>query len=196
MGRNSLKEKRQQEIIEAFYDVARKIGLENASIAKVADYMDINPSLIVHYFRSREALLEGLVRFTLEKYQDIFRIDGQEFNTARSVHALINNLFSRKWNVLFDDGVFFSCYALTYRNKKLRQSFKSLHDSLRELLATAIRRAKRHGVVRIQNEKKTVSIIFALMEGGYYYLGMVDSKKECDRQMQIFKKQALGLLGL
>jgi hypothetical protein len=36
MGRKSLKPLRQKAIIKAFYKVAKKEGLENASIAKVA----------------------------------------------------------------------------------------------------------------------------------------------------------------
>ena len=196
MGRTSLKVQRQREIIVAFYRVAKKTGLENASIAKVADYMDINPSLIVHYFKTREALLEGLVKFTLEQYKDIYKINGDEYRSPNDVIKLLDNLYSRKWNRLFDDGVFYSCYALTYRNPKLKHSFKSLHDSLRNLLVDALRRARKNGVVRIRDEKETGAIIFALMEGAYYYLGMVGSSRERDRQMNILKKQAIVLLGL
>lgn len=196
MGRTSLKGKRQKEIIQAFYSVSKKTGLENASIAKVADYMGINPSLIVHYFKSREALLEGLVVFILEQYKDIYKINGEQYASSRDLTKLINNLFSRKWNKLFDDGVFFSCYALTYRNKKLKAAFKALHDSLRDFLVAALRRAKKNGVISIGNERETAAIIFALMEGAYYYLGMVNSRKECDKQMKVLKKQAVLLLGL
>jgi len=54
MGRKSLKETRQQEIIKVFYKVAKKEGYENTSIAKIAKVMDINPSLIMHYFETKE----------------------------------------------------------------------------------------------------------------------------------------------
>lgn len=51
MGRKSLKEPRQKEIIRAFYKIAKKEGLENASILKTANLIGITPSLIMHYFR-------------------------------------------------------------------------------------------------------------------------------------------------
>src|SRR5882762_5365027 len=114
MGRISLKDTRQKEIILAFYTVAKKIGLENASIAKVADHMDINPSLIVHYFKTREALFSGLIAFILEQYSGIYKTNGQDYSSASELKQLIDNLFSRKWNKLFDDSVFYSCYALIY----------------------------------------------------------------------------------
>lgn len=196
MGRISLKDTRQKEIILAFYTVAKKIGLENASIAKVADHMDINPSLIVHYFKTREALFSGLIDFILEQYSDIYKTNGQDYTNARELKQLIDNLFSRKWNKLFDDSVFYSCYALVYRDKKIRSAFKALHESLRKLLTDALQKANKNGVVNIRNEKETVEIIFALMEGAYYYLGMVDSKTDYARKLNMLKKHALLQLGL
>ena len=164
MGRISLKDTRQKEIILAFYTVAKKIGLENASIAKVADHMDINPSLIVHYFKTREALFSGLIDFILEQYSGIYKTNGQDYTNARELKQLIDNLFSRKWNKLFDDSVFYSCYALIYRDKKIRSAFKALHDSLRKLLTDALQKANKNGVINIRKEKKTVEINFARME--------------------------------
>jgi len=196
MGRISLKDTRQKEIILAFYTVAKKIGLENASIAKVADHMDINPSLIVHYFKTREALFSGLIDFILEQYSDIYKTNGQDYTHARELKQLIDNLFSRKWNKLFDDSVFYSCYALVYRDKKIRSAFKALHESLRKLLTDALQKANKNGVINIRNEKETVEIIFALMEGAYYYLGMVDSKTDYTRKLNMLKKHALLQLGL
>lgn len=196
MGRISLKDTRQKEIILAFYTVAKKIGLENASIAKVADHMDINPSLIVHYFKTREALFSGLIDFILEQYSDIYKTNGQDYANARELKQLIDNLFSRKWNKLFDDSVFYSCYALVYRDKKIRSAFKALHDSLRKLLTDALQKANKNGVINIRNEKETVEIIFALMEGAYYYLGMIDSKTDYTRKLNMLKKHALLQLGL
>ena len=67
MGRKSLKNTRQKEIIEAFYTVAKQEGLENTSFAKVAKLMGINTSLILHYFESKETLLFGLINYILDK---------------------------------------------------------------------------------------------------------------------------------
>jgi AcrR family transcriptional regulator len=53
IGRKSLKYIRQREIAEAFYEVCIEEELENASISKVATRLNINPSLIIHYFNTR-----------------------------------------------------------------------------------------------------------------------------------------------
>ncbi len=196
MGRTSLKAIRQQEIVNAFYTVAKKTGLENASIGKVADHLNINPSLIVHYFSNKESLLQALIDFTLDQYSAIYQNNGSEYASQKELKALIDNLFSRKWSALFDDGVFYSCYALTYRDRKLRASFRSLHDSLRTFLVDALKKARKNGVISISNERETAEIIFALIEGGYYYLGMTDAENTYASKMKILKKQAYQLLGI
>jgi len=196
MGRRSLKSTRQKEIILALYNVARMVGLDNVSIGKVADHLDINPSLIMHYFKSRDQLILGLIDFILTQYDGIYQTNGGSYSTSKEIEALIASLFSRKWNKLFDDSVFYSCYAMTYRNKKVRTAFKRLHDSLRMMLVEALQKAKQNGVIEISDERKSAEVIFALVEGAYYYLGMADSRKEREQKISIIKEQALIILGL
>ena len=49
-----------------FYKLAKKEGLENASMAKTAEIIDMNPSLIVHYFKTKEYLVYGLIEYILD----------------------------------------------------------------------------------------------------------------------------------
>ena len=196
MGRKSLRVVRRKEIIIGLYETAKEIGLENASIAKVASRLEINPSLILHYFKTRDEMMTALIEFILEKYSDIYKVEGNGIQSTKKLYKLIDNLFSRKWNELFDDGVFYSCYSLIYRDDEIRRTFKILHDSLREWLIDAIKDAKENDIVHVENEVETAEVIFALIEGAYYYLGMVDNKKEYQRKLKYFKKQALKLLNV
>lgn len=196
MGRKSLKDSRQEEIINAFYEVAKEIGLENTSIAKVAEHMGINPSLVLHYFKTRDELLNGLIEFILKKYNGIYKSTEQGLTTLHDLYKLIDSLFSRKWNHLFDDGVFYSCYALVYRDKTVKKSFRLLHEALRHALAEALRTANENGVIEIENEEETTELIFALVEGAYYYLGMVDNKRVYKQKLSFFRNQALTILNV
>src|SRR5215467_664403 len=106
MGRKNLREPRQKEIIQAFYKLAKKEGLENASIAKTADLINVNPSLIIHYFKSKDYLVYGLIEFILDKYLLIYNLNGKKNDNPKTILLkTIDNMFSKKWNVLFDDGV-------------------------------------------------------------------------------------------
>src|ERR1044072_8499547 len=127
MGRKNLKEPRQKEIIQAFYRLAKKEGLENASIAKTAELINVNPSLIMHYFKSKDYLVYGLIEFILDKYLLIYSLNGFTSKNPKVVlNKILDNIFSKKWNTLFDDGVSYSCYSLTFRNKVIRQKYKVL----------------------------------------------------------------------
>ena len=196
MGRKSLKDIRQKEIIKGFYAVAKKEGLENTSIAKVAELMQINPSLIIHYFKSKDGLVLGLIDYILERYEGIYKINGGEIDTKEKLKELIDNLFSRKWNRLFDDGVYYSCYALTYRDDQFKDKYKALHDSLRFMLQKALDEANRHGVITCSNRNELAETIFAVLEGAYYYLGMSSSNVEYEKKMKLYESYVLRLLGI
>ncbi|UII32774.1 TetR family transcriptional regulator [Fulvivirga ulvae] len=195
MGRKSLKEVRQTEIINAFYEVAKETGLENASIAKVARHLDINPSLIIHYFKTREELLLALINFTLERYKGMFQFDAQH-PTAENLKELIHNLFSKKWNELFDDGVFYSCYALSYRDDRIKNSFRLLHESLRGMLTSVLEHYQRHNIINVEDVSELAEQVFVLIEGAYYYLGMLEGTEEYQRKIETYRSLALNLISL
>ena len=61
MGRKSKADVRKKEILEHFYIVLKQEGFENASIAKIANLMDVNPSLLIHYFKTKEEMVFAFV---------------------------------------------------------------------------------------------------------------------------------------
>ena len=145
MGRKSLKDVRQKEIVEAFYEVARREGLENASLAKVAGEMGINPSLVSHYFGSKNALIFGLIKFILESYGNFYTMEYGEDSHGSRLQKIIDNLFSREWDKLINDEVFYNCFTLIFRNKKIKIAYRELHEHLRLWLTEAIEEAKAMG---------------------------------------------------
>ncbi|RIJ50832.1 TetR/AcrR family transcriptional regulator [Maribellus luteus] len=193
MGRKSLKDTRQKEIVKAFYAVAKKEGLEKSSIAKVADYMTINPSLVIHYFKSKQDLEVALIDYILERYLNIYKSNGK-IDSQEKLLELIDKLFSRKWNRLFDDGVFYSCYAMVYRNKQFKEKFKELHDSLRTSLKESLFEAQKNNLIQEEDVEKLTQVIFALLEGAYYYLGLVGNKEEYALKVEYYKQQVQTLL--
>ena len=64
------------------------------------------------------------------------------------------------------------------------------------MLIDALRKAKHNKVIKIDSEEAVAEVIFALVEGAYYYLGMVDSKADYTAKMALLEQQALSLLGL
>ena len=195
MGRKNLKEPRQREIIKAFYKLVKKEGFENASIAKTAELININPSLIMHYFKTKDYLVYGLIEFILDKYLLIYKLNNAASNNPKIVlNKIIDNLFSNKWNTLFDDGVSYSCYSLTFRNKVIRQKYKILLDRLRKSLEDSIVACNNAKLLAVKNPSLTADLIFVLVDGAYYYLSLIDDKDEYLKKLNQYKKHAIKLL--
>ena len=194
MGRKSLKPIRQKGIIKAFYQVARKEGLENASIAKVANVLDVNPSLVIHYFKTKQDLIHGLIEYILERYRLIYNPENGTSNPRERLEKIIRNLFSRKWDKLFDDGVFYSSFSLIFRDKTLKAHYKNLHDNLRQMLTDTLREANEQGVIDVNDVEKTADLIFIFIEGAYYYLSMVSDKAEYETRIAYYQKTVLAML--
>lgn len=196
MGRKNIGDQRRSEIIISFYEVSRSLGLENASIAKLAQHMGISKGLVLHYFKNREELLLGLNEYILEQHlrvmvsEDIGKMDCKEH-----VIHFIENLFTRAWNTYFDDGVFYSCYALVYRVPEFKESFKSYLIELHEVLYKKLEEAVAFDVIVATDLKELTEVIFALIDGAYYYLGMYNEHDLIyKKQIAIYVKYSLRLL--
>ncbi|HWV31461.1 MAG TPA: TetR family transcriptional regulator C-terminal domain-containing protein [Dyadobacter sp.] len=197
MGRKSLKEARKKEIIKVFYSLAKKNGLENTSIAKIAAKMEINPSLIIHYFQTREDLVYGLVDYILDKYKLIYKVSAAHSKDSRkALLEIIGNIFSKKWNALFDDGLFYGCYAMAFHDAKVRDLYKKLLDSLRAMLIGHIEQCRADGVLDVEDVETVADNIFVLIDGAYFYLSLVSDKEEYEQRLSKYRQQALSILHL
>jgi len=195
VGRKSLKDIRQKEIVIAFYKVAKKEGLKKASIAKVAESMKVNPSLIIHYFKSRKELLNALIDFTLKRYLEIYKLDGR-IDSKDKLIALIDHLFSRNWHRLFDDGVFYSCYSLIYRHPTVKDKYKELHDTLISRFRKSLKEAQANNIIKVDNLDETAEVIFSMVDGAYFSLGMENDTEELDKKAKVYKKYVKQMLKL
>ncbi|MGB0521828.1 MAG: TetR family transcriptional regulator [Flammeovirgaceae bacterium] len=195
MGRKSLKEVRRQEIVKAFYKTAKKEGLHNTSIAKIAEVMDVNPSLILHYFKDKNDLILALIDYILDRYQKIYVIAKKE-KPIDELKGVIDNLFSRKWNSLISDDVYYNCYTLIFRNQEIRRKYKALHDELRASLEKRLTDCMEEGEIYIENPNLTASLIYTFLEGAYYYLCMEKDRTKQALAMEQYKAHIYQMLGL
>ncbi|TRZ41971.1 TetR family transcriptional regulator [Robertkochia solimangrovi] len=185
MGRKPMGATRSLEIIRAFYAVAREVGLENASISRVGEHMGISNGLVMHYFKTKDELLIGLNDYILQQHMQVM-LEGHrgQIRSRKDLEELIRNLFSRKWNQYFDDGVFYSCYALIYRNEAFKDSFKAYLLELHRVLRDELQQARENGIIENENIDSLAEIIFALVDGSYYYLGMFDQGDALHKSQQ------------
>jgi AcrR family transcriptional regulator len=194
MGRKSLKEDQQKKIIEAFYEVAKREGIENTSFGKVAKELDMHPSLVVHYFSTKEEMLLGLIDFIMLSYQNIYMAEDDHTNALDKLIEVLNNIFSRKWNNYIDDSIFYNCFALIFRNNLIKEQFRELHILLRKWLENLIQACVDQQMITCEDPATIADLIFVISDGAYYYLSMINDPELYDRHMSTYKIQAFKLL--
>lgn len=184
---------RKKEIIEGFYNLSVVNGLENTSIAKIGKHLDMPPSLIMHYFPTRDILISNLIDYILEKYLLIYQpiIKELEDKNTADPTLIVETLFSRNWNLLFDDGVFYSCFALIFRNEKIKKEYRILHKKLRESLKEILDSNKE---MEGRDTAMLAEQIFVVVEGAYYYLSLFDDEADYNLKVSYFKNQVYDLL--
>jgi len=154
----------------------------------------VNPSLVIHYFETKQDLIHGLIEYILERYRLIYNPENETLNPVERLKKIIRNLFSRKWDKLIDDGVFYSSFSLIFRDKTLKALYKNLHDHLRQMLTNTLKDANENGVLDVDDVEKTADLVFILVEGAYYYLSMVSDKSEYDSRIEHYQKTVLSML--
>lgn len=190
---NKISEERRKEIIEGFYQLSVENGMENTSIAKIGKHLGMSASLVMHYFPTREILISNLISHILDQYLMIYEPVIKELETKNYAdpQTFVDSLFSRDWNLLFDDGVFYSCYSLIFRNDRIKKEYRLLHDKLRESLKNILDRDENliHKDTALLAEQ-----IFVVVEGAYYYLSMIDDEDIYNMKLEVFKRQVYDLL--
>jgi AcrR family transcriptional regulator len=195
MGRKSLKEGQQKKIIQAFYEIARIEGIENVSFGKIAKELDMHPSLVVHYFSSKEEMLLGLIDFIVTGYQNLYETQEKYEDSLSKLKAVLNNIFSRKWGSYVDDSIFYNCFALIFRNEKILAHFRDLHVLLRKWLEKLIQDCIDQKLIANQDAEEAADLIFVISDGAYYYLSMVSDQDLYNKHLERYKREAFKVLG-
>ncbi len=191
MGRKSKSDERKPEILQNLYEVLSKEGLEGTTLSKVADHMGVNSGLLVHYFKTKEEMILAMVDFMLDKYANIYITKLNEYSDPQDrLHNVLNTFFEPDWTQRGDASVFWSCFSLSFRNRRVKERFRKMYNGFRNILADEISMYIDAGIVRVKDPVKTADIIITLIEG----LNFNRSIKEEDKTLAetaAFFKQAL-----
>ncbi|MBE9586594.1 TetR family transcriptional regulator [Mucilaginibacter sp. JRF] len=197
MGRRSLKEDQQKRIVEAFYEVAKREGIENTSFGKVAKELEMHQSLVIHYFANKEDLLLGLIDFIMMRYENIYQAESElDDQPLERLTSVLHNIFSRKWDNYIDDSIFYNCFALIFRHQEIKNRFRELHLMLRGWLQNLIQACIDKKQLVYDDASKAADIIFVISDGAYYYLSMIEDPVAYDMHLERYKEEAFRLLGL
>ena len=168
MGRISIADRRRAEILDAFHACAVREGLNAASIKKIAARAGVPPSLIHHYFKDRNEMIEELVIMTADMHMENFR---NAVGRVKSPHArfrkAVNFLFGPD---MFNDdsgSLFYDFWSEGKRNQKVARSFSRVYEKFRNTVVELLEEADMAAGTTPSQRRDLATIIIALYEGLY-----------------------------
>ncbi|MEJ2096407.1 MAG: TetR family transcriptional regulator [Deltaproteobacteria bacterium] len=166
MRKNQKAEIRKPEILENYYQVIIREGLEGASIGKIAKRMNIHPSLIIHYFKTKEKMTIELVDLMIEKYEaPEFLNFSHVSDLNQRFHLLMDTLFSFEWSRTVNPGVHFGFYYLSFRNSEIRKKFREMFKRFKSYLVEELSLYLSAGIICNTDVEGAADMIVTLMEG-------------------------------
>lgn len=192
MRRNQNADLRKPEILESFYQVMIKEGIEGSSISKIANRLDIHPSLILHYFKSKDNMKLELVELLIKKFESRQMIDISHIeNLEERFSKLMDILFSFQWSRTVDPGVHFGFYYLSFRDQRILKRFKTMFVWLRDYLMSHLAEFSQAGVICVSNEKKAADYIVSVMEGLEFHAQFLAGDQPFEDFAQTAKKMVV-----
>jgi AcrR family transcriptional regulator len=188
-------EVRKAGILETYYQVLIEEGFESTSIGKIAKRMNIHPSLIIHYFKTKENMTTELVNLLIEKYEapeylQFSHIDDLE----KRFQAMIDTVFSFEWSRTIDPGLHFGFYYLSFRNPKIREAYEAMIQRFRDYLEVELVFYQKAGIIKSNNAKSAAGIIVTLMEGLEFHAQFLSEGQPFENFANYAKQLVLSML--
>ncbi len=195
MGRKSKVDERKLEIIGHLYSLIKEEGLESASISRIADRMGVNPSLIIHYFHTKDDLMVELVGFILTRYEDTFLTELDRIKQPEDrLEFVLDIVFSPDWLSVSDPEVFYACYYMSQHNPRVKKHFQDMYDWFKDLLINEIESWIEHGLISPNNPAQIAEFIITLNEGTTYLWGVWKDKEQYAQRGVFLKSLVMSTL--
>ena len=197
MGRKSISHIRKPEILLHTYKVVEDEGFMGMTIGKIANRMGVNSGLLIHYFKSKDGLVMEMVDYLFEVSMSSYQKELEKHTSPRDrFHAFMDILFDPTGESPHRGAVFWSCYAMGFRNPGIRERIKNIQKQFLEFGIAEIEQWEADGVVKVRDKEKAMATIMALSEGFGILRNSVDHLASLDEIASSMKASALESLGL
>ncbi|RMG16041.1 MAG: TetR/AcrR family transcriptional regulator [Bacteroidetes bacterium] len=175
MGRKSKANVRRKEILQNFFEVMKEEGIEGTSIAKVALRMEVNPSLLIHYFSSKEEITLAFADYALEKFKSLIPHQLEQISDARE-----------RWNALLDWvcmlhkvnrkewSIYYGLLASVTRDAHNRSRMQELHLAYLDFIEREVQQAAQQQLIDAAQARTAPALLGSIMAGmreTYYLMG-------------------------
>jgi AcrR family transcriptional regulator len=195
MGRNSISDIRKPEILRHFYEVLTEEGLEGASLQKVADHMGVNKGLLLHYFNTKNELVEALVRDMTEIYEKTYEpLLAKITDHEERLNAILDALFDVNWGKHIGRRAYYACFYLGFGNAEIKSQFRKMFNKLKKYLTRQFKVFARAGIIKVEDPEKLAISIISLAEGLAFYQTIMGTDKKVEEVAASMRLVAMNLL--
>ncbi len=157
--------------------------------------MGIHPSLIIHYFASKENMVSGLVDLVLESHSNRFSgLPSFDSSPEQRLKALVERIWSGEWHARTDISVIYAVLSVGYRNLKVFGRILDLYNSYRLFLINEFTRFRDAGIISCVHPQNTADIIISMSEGSHYFMPFHIKHEDTEAHRRRMIDAALKLL--
>jgi AcrR family transcriptional regulator len=187
---------RKPEILKAFYDTIVEEGIEGASIGKVARKMDIHPSLIMHYFSTKENMMIEMVGFIIQEYANLLGNVRVDRGDPHARLLILNDvLWSDEWYGMTKISADFAMISVSFRKGEINARLRHLYALFRKYISRELRQFMEAGIIRDQDPVLAAEVIITLLEGYRHFKHFYIEEEASERFRDEMKRTVLTLLG-
>ena len=169
-GRTRLKATdRRDQLLDTLVQVIRSEGYEQVTMARLAQAADVNPSLLMHHFGSKEKLMLALVERTLLRYSDLLRDMPQSGGARARLVTVLGLLFGQGWMDTLQAPELFAMLSMARRNADVAASVARMYRRYHKVLTQELKLQLDEGCVRISDPAVSAQMLMALVEGAHYF---------------------------
>lgn len=181
--------------MEHFYAVVSEEGFDGVSLAKVAARMEVNPSLLIHYYGSREQMVLEFVDFIIERYERVYINILKELTSPKDkMELLMDRIFARDWGDLVGDRAFYECYALSLSHPEIRDRFRTFYGRFRNALAEELKSISTPKGLLHQDPESAADLLIVILEGKDFYNNITPDEEGFSEFRKNLKNMTLKLL--
>ena len=189
MGRKSKSTIRRREIMESCYRVVAEKGLEGATLKRIGKEMGVSPSLLMHYFASKEDMILALVDFMVQKMDKAYLQAARKTMRARERLALyIDKNLNFEIPQSVEDKVFYGSFYLALSDDWIRGSFRRMYDHDHKMIVDLIKDYMQEEGIRNLNPELLAIQLISNIEGFYMYRVVHGDSPELDQAVESFKQ--------
>lgn len=197
MGRKSISHIRKPEILCHTYKVVEEEGFMGMTIGKIAGRMGVNSGLLIHYFKSKEGLIMEMVDYLYKISMKAYHSELEQYTSPKArFQCLMRILFCTSGKGPQRDAVFWSCYAMGFRNAAIRERIQGMQKKFITFGIREMTSWEAAGLIRVRDKEKAAATILALSEGFGILrnsLKQLDSLEEIAHSM---RQNAIKVLGV